>query len=148
MDSRVVLRAVVLSAALGLTCLPALAGAPSDGLRLGAPGTALPSRQAPADGDLSIAVAAPESPVTATHVLLRQHGSSEVLQRTADGFFVPGGTNSERLADTGARPVDGVLTFKILNEPLEGLSYPLTIVLIARTADGVLTGEFTVEPRR
>lgn len=130
---------------LALAPLPALAAEAAGPPALGAPGTRLPA--APAGGDVRVVVQAPAQPVLSTHVILREHGTNRLLHRTADGFFIPWDRDPARLADTGARPQGGQLTFKVLDESLAGASLPLTVVVLARTAAGDLTGEFMVERR-
>ncbi len=137
------LAACLLAAAL--LAGPALAAGPAPSPALGAPGTRLAS--VAAGGDIRVTVQAPAQPVLSTHVILREHGTNRLLQRTADGFFIPWDRDPARLADTGARPEGGQLTFKILDESLAGASLPLTVVVLARTASGDLTGEFMVEQR-
>jgi hypothetical protein len=113
---------------------------------LGPPGTRWATvRAEPGVVDLRRTVAIGDRAIRRTHVLIRTQGSGGLLQRNADGFYVPWDGDRSTLADAGFRPVDGRLTFKILAEPITGLSLPLTVVVMAETPDGLITAEFQLE---
>ncbi len=117
--------------------------------RLGPPGAPLSPARVSGSGaiGLSKAVIAPSGPIVSTHVILKSHGNGTLLHRTANGYFIPWNGDKDTLADTGFRARNGVVTFKILNEALDGVSFPLTVVLVIRTETEELSGEFTVERR-
>lgn len=99
----------------------------------------------PADAILDKRVLAMGDPVDASFVVLREHSTNRLLQRTNTGFFVPWDGRSETLADNRFPAEDGVIRFKILRDSVAGLLFPLSVAIGYRTGGVLKTGQFAIE---
>jgi len=100
------------------------------------------------DAELTRIVDSGGDQILATHIVARVHSTSQAMQRTNLGYWVPWDGDIDSLVDNQMPRAGGQITFKILDQSLEGLSAPLTVTLMYRTPAGMKIGQFQVEARR
>jgi hypothetical protein len=120
----------------------------SAGNSLSFEGEVLPKQVIDPDfADLKAAIVVGDDVPLSTHVALHRP-TSELLQRTTSGTWVPWDGRGDSLIDNGFQASAGKLTFDIANGGLSGEFFPLTYTLAYRTKAGLKFGVFEVVPRQ
>lgn len=116
--------------------------------RLSPDGAALPSMIVDwSKADLTQIVETGGDQVLATYIVARVHSTSQAMQRTNLGYWVPWDGNLDSLVDNQMPQANGQITYKVLDQSLDGLAAPLTVTLLYRTPAGLKLGQFYVEAR-
>jgi len=140
--------ALILAASLATALTTVTARADDTPALLSTEGTTLPAMQVTwSDADLSQIVDTGGDQVLATYIVARVHSTSQAMQRTNLGYWVPWDGSTDSLVDNQMPQANDQITYKILDQSLDGLTAPLTVTLIYRTPDGMKLGQFYVEAK-
>lgn len=118
-----------------------IGGAATAAERLSTVGVILPAQAIGPDGVLEATVDATGDEVLSVHTMIRPASSNIVLMRDRDGFWVNWDGDMNSLIPAAARNDDGMLTYKIFQQPPQGVN-AMTVTIAYQTAEGLKFGWF------
>lgn len=118
-----------------------IGGATTAAERLETGGVPLPAQAIGPDGVLETTVDATGDEVLSVHTMIRPASTNIVMMRDRDGFWVNWDGDRASLIPSAARNDNGVLTYKIFQQPPAGVN-AMTVTIAYRTPEGLKFGWF------
>ena len=118
-----------------------IGGAATAAERLNTSGVILPAQAIGPDGVLEATVDATGDEVLSVHTMIRPASTNIVMMRDRDGFWVNWDGDMASLIPSAARNDGGVLTYKIFQQPPQGVN-AMTVTIAYQTPEGLKFGWF------